>query len=336
MKSSILPLSAVPRDSVRAYLRGRGLSDERIAWKYYDEAFNRGRERGYVSCRDGRVQGFIGTIPCTVATAAGERPMVWTCDWSVEDPRRSPGIGILLLKHVYKCHEHAAAVGGSDDTRAALPRLVPTFEDAAAFLHLPLRSGALIEKLEQRIAWLPRLSRTPLGALPLPRRRQSKGAAAVFREGVAAEMGELLSQPPPDGSCAPLYGADYLDWQVGRCPGLAAFSCIVGSGAETAGALVWTGGDARHWRMALAARPGAAAQLDPLLRAVAERVAGQSGILLSTIVAGRDAETLGALRRMRFLEGSQRWPLYLSFPAIACDGGFSRLSYLDTDLAGFF
>jgi hypothetical protein len=335
MKSSILPLSAVPREAICAYLLGRGLSEERVGWKYYDDAFNRGRERGYASLRDGRVQGFIGVIPCTVATPAGERPMVWTCDWSIEDPRRSPGIGILLLKHVYKCHDHAAAVGGSDDTRAALPRLVATFEGAAAFLHLPLRSGALIEKLEQRVGWMPRLSRTALGRLPLPRRRPKDGAA-VFREGVAQEIGALLSLAPADGSCAPLYDAGYLDWQVGRCPGITSFSCLVGTGAEAAGALVWTGGDRRHWRMALRAAPRGAAQLDAVVRAVAERVALEGGVLLSAMVARRDAELIAALRRLRFLEGSQRWPLYLSFPHGACDEGFSRLSYLDTDLAGHF
>jgi hypothetical protein len=336
MKASILPLGAVPRDRVRDYLLARGLSAPLIDWKYYDAAFNRGRERGYVSWRDGRVQGFIGLIPCSVATSAGERPMVWTCDWSVEDPRRSPGIGILLLKHVYKCHDHAAAVGGSADTRAALPRLVPTYEGAAAFLHLPLRSSALIEKLEQRLGCKPRLSRSALGALPLPRRRPGADAAVRFRDGVAPEIGEMLSRPPAEGLCTPLYDAGYLDWQVGRCPGLKSFSCLAGSGGDVAGALAWTGGDRRHWRMAMAATPGGEGPVEPLLRAVAARAAAEGGSLLSTIVAAGDAWLVAALRRMRFLEGSQRWPLYLSFPEGACDGGFSRLSYLDTDLAGLF
>ncbi len=55
IRKSFVPLSSVPRPAVLDYLERRGESRVIMEWKYFDEAFNRGRERGYVWLRDGNV-----------------------------------------------------------------------------------------------------------------------------------------------------------------------------------------------------------------------------------------------------------------------------------------
>ena len=90
MKSSIVPLDPTLSKGVTEYLvgggLGRGLTAEEVRWKYFDQNFNMGRHRGFAWLKEGRVRGFIGCIPATRTTPVGDREMIWTCDWSVEDP----------------------------------------------------------------------------------------------------------------------------------------------------------------------------------------------------------------------------------------------------------
>ena len=70
LQRSIIPLSEVPRARVEDYLYastrqfrrlGRDRGGAVIGWKYYDEAFNRGRNRGFAWVKDGRVR-ILGTL----------------------------------------------------------------------------------------------------------------------------------------------------------------------------------------------------------------------------------------------------------------------------------
>ena len=99
MDDAILPLHVVPKQQVTEYLGRRGMASEVVEWKYFDENFNRGRERGYVWMRDGGVQGFIGVIPWSVRRGDERLEMVWGCDWSVADPNISKGMGLVLATH---------------------------------------------------------------------------------------------------------------------------------------------------------------------------------------------------------------------------------------------
>lgn len=337
MTSSIFPLSEVPQDLVIDFL-AQAASHERIVWKYFDAAFNRGRERGFVWYSKGVVKGFIGVIPCTLATPHGDRDMVWTCDWSIEEPKKNPGLGILLLKKVQASYELVAGLGGSEDTHATAPRIVTrTIPDAAAFLHLPLRLSGVLEKIEGRFPVLPRLSRSPLGAVLFPRRRRRNAAEAIVEDGVSPAVAPVFDRPAT-GACRPRYDHAYLDWQVGRCPGIRSLSCYVnGDGAPRVGAIAWCRtADPRSWRAAFRYAPGDESQLDAVVAAMASAVTREGGALLSTIVSRLDRGEMALLRRNGFVEGSQRWPLYLSGETDACEGGFAGLSYLDTDLATFF
>ena len=334
MKSSIFPLSDVPRDEVAAYLQARGLSAAVIAWKYYDEGFNRGRNRAFVWRSKERVKGFIGLIPCTLSTPAGDREMVWTCDWSLADPQRSPGMGILMLKKVHAEYGFVGGVGGTDDTHASVPRMnTRSIESTAITMHRPLRVGALLERAERRLRWLPRLSGGFVGALRLPRPRGG-GVAVEVVSGVDAGLAALFDAPRP-GPCRPRYDHAYLDWQVGRRPGVRSMSLIARKGgAPVAGALLWAcGHQPKHWRAAFRSVPGAGNALRAVVAMAAERAAGEGGILLSAMLSHLDGETLAALRAARFLEGSERQPLYITWEDGTAEEGFADLSYLDTDLA---
>lgn len=338
MKSSILPMSSVPAELVRDYLQGLGLTADIADWKYFDREFNRGRERGYVWFSRERVRGFIGVIPVTVATPAGDRDMVWTCDWSVEEWDRNPGVGVRLLRKVQDLYGFVGGVGGSDHTHSILPRMQTcTVSGAAVFLHLPLRAGALFEKLEERFSFLPKLSRTPLGGVPLLRRKPAKKVgAATFQDGVSPSLALLFDQPAA-GLCRVRHGLSFLEWQIGRCPGIRSMSCLaVEGGGPAAGALLWSPLDKPgYWRVVLRSLPGADELLETVLTQVVERLTAERATLVSTLVSYLDRSALDLLTRSGFVEGSQRWPLYIperDEPG-SCQEGFCQMSYLDSDLA---
>lgn len=333
---SIVPLSSIAPDLLVTYLAGKGFSPVHTRWKYFDEAFAKGRERGFVWLNKDRVRGFIGMIPVTLATTVGDRDMVWTCDWSLEDPDRSPGIGVKLLGRVRNDYPFVGGVGGSDDTHSIVPLMnTRTVEGASVFLHRPLRLSALMEKAEERLAFFPKLSRTALGKVRLPRRAGNAGTTIV--EGVAPAMGTLFDRAD-DGQCRVRYAQSHLEWYVGRCPHVRVLSCLQGdAAAPDAGALLWRHrDDPSRWRAAYRNLPGA--KLDAVLAAAAEHAVSEGGAVVSSIVSSLDDGQIATMKTAGYLEGSVRWPLYIpqgDGPGW-CQGGLSAMSYLDTDLACSF
>lgn len=340
MRSSFLPLSSVPADLARDFLLRRGFPAEIIEWKYFDESFNRGRERALVWLNKDRVKGFIGIIPLRAGIAGQEKDMVWTCDWWVEEPEKSPGIGVMLLKKVHARYDHVGGVGGSDFTHAILPRMSSHMAaDAAIFLHLPLKLGYLLEKAESKLPRLPKLSRTFIGNAPLRRSSGKEPPSVTVTEGVAKAIEPLFAAPTGE-PWQPLYDHAHLDWLLGRCPGMTSFSCFLGDErSPDAGALFWSASrDPRYWRVALRARPGGFHQLDPVLSAVIRTVRAEKAAALSTIISHLDRGMLPFLRKRGFLRGPVQWPLYLfsSDRAGTPIPDLANLSYLDTDLATSF
>ncbi len=338
MKSSIIPLSEVLPEQVYRYFERQGFSRETVRWKYFDEEFNGGRERGYAWLTKDGVKGFIGMIPATVATPAGDRPMVWTCDWAVDNPQTSPGIGMRLIAKVHKNYDFVAGVGGSEFTHAIIPRMdTLTVPDAAVFLHLPLRLGTLLKKLEARVGFLPRLSRTPLRNLPLPRKKIRGRGSARIADGVAGSLAGLFDAPA-SGHCRVRYDQAFLEW-VGRSPGLRALSCYSSETKPSAAALFWCSrNDPRVWRIAFRSEPGARDHLQSVLSDAAQRVFEEGGAILSAIVSHLDTSELELLKENGFVEGSVRWPLYIPAKAEPSPRieDLAQLSYLDTDLAAHF
>lgn len=337
MRSSIVPLRSVSPELALVYLRQQGLTPEVATWKYFDEAFNRGAERGYVWLSKERVKGFIGIIPAKLATPTGDRDMVWTCDWSVEEWDTNPGIGIKLLKKVQSTYGFVGGVGGSDYTLALVPRMeTRTVKGAAVTLRLPLRFGPLLEAAERRIPYLPKLSRTGLKSIRLPRRGRAPNLQnATFRKGASRALAPLFDRPAT-GVCHVRHEQTYLDW-IARHPGTKAFSCLVGDdGAPAAGAFLWSRPDQPgSWRAVFRSAPEADDALRSAIVQVSGKLSADGASLLSTMVSHTDAAALALLGNHGFVEVGQRWPLLIperDEPG-SCQEGFTQMSYLDTDFA---
>jgi len=340
--ATIRPLSCVSRDQVERYLVARGSRPDMIAWKYFDGAFNRGRERGLVWLHRGDVRGFIGLIPFRLYDGQATRDAVWTCDWSLEDPRRSPGMGIRLLRAAIDRSPLVMSLGGNELTRALLPRIAAqTIEAAGAVFILPLRLGYVLEKIDGRIArrvrGVPALAGTPLALLPLPS-RSGGGENATIEPGISRKLEPMLAQREENCSSA-AYDFEHLDWQCGRCPEIEAWTCLAPTTApgERSGAVVFRRRSApSHWRMVWWLESGAGPHAIAVLRGARTFVHERSGLSLSVMISASDEQKATLLRAQGFHRERGGHPLYVS--ASDHSAPFTPLrevrgiSYLDTDL----
>jgi len=340
--ATIVPLSEAPRPSVERYLAARGARSEMIAWKYFDARFNRGRNRALVWMQGDDVRGFIGLIPFTLRDGESVRDATWTCDWSIDDPRKSPGMGIVLLRAAIGAARFAMSLGGNELTRSLLPRIAAqTIADAGAVYVLPLRLGYVLEKvdrrLQARVPGAPAFARTVLGSLPLPAMRRTD-AGIDIQPGVAPRLEHALARHPQP-TPAPAYDLEYVQWQCGRCPEIDSWTVLDGRDvAAAAAAVVFRARCAPgHWRMvwwepaAGAAAPGA-----KVLRAASAFAYAQGARSLSAIVSRADERAASRLRAEGFMLQRGGQPLYVNPSDRTAFVPFDRvgsLSYLDTDLA---
>ncbi|GAA4008843.1 hypothetical protein [Sphingomonas humi] len=331
---AILPLSQVDPDLVHAFFARLGKDRAHIAWKYFDPDFAKDKERGIVWLNKGEVRGFIGLIPARLQSAGDTSDFFWTCDWLLQDPKRSPGVGVRLLAEARKLFPQVGNVGGSDDTHAILPALATTLtvDDAALFYHRPLRTSALLERVEERLGFLPRLSRGIVGRIALATTTIPSEVHIV--PCVAPDLEPLFAAPSATG-CTVLYSQEHLDWLLGRCPDIVTTSLLLGEqGKWRAAALVWRNRDDRQrWRVVY--RASISADLAILARAVAGHCLAEGGTLVTTIIAAHDRGPAQTLKKAGYLRGSVPWPLYLNKvdSLSSCSAGFTGMSYLDTDLA---
>ena len=141
----VKPFSQLPRDAVSDYLiRQCGLTAELVQWKYFESHSAPNRERGF-ACFDGnRVSGTLGLIPFRVSIGGTQFDTAWSCDWSSDASVGGLG-GILLMKHMLASYPLVFSLGGSEHTRAIMPRFSQIAAlDAGLELHKPLRLGGLI------------------------------------------------------------------------------------------------------------------------------------------------------------------------------------------------
>jgi len=340
--ATIVPLSEAPRTSVERYLAARGASPGMIAWKYFDARFNRGRNRALVWVQGGDVRGFIGLIPFGLRDRDGVRDATWTCDWSVDDARRSPGMGIVLLRAAIEASRCAMSLGGNELTRSLLPRIAAqTIADAGAVYVLPLRLGYLLEKVDRRVKArvpaAPALARTVLGSLPLPGTRKAD-AGIDIQPGVVPLLEHALARRPQPMP-APAYDLEYAQWQCGRCPEIESWTCLdARDAAASAAALVFRARCAPgHWRMVWwEPAAGGEAAGNQVLRAATALAHAQGARSLSAIVSRADARAASRLRAEGFTLQRGGHPLYVNPSDRAAFVPFEQvgaLSYLDTDLA---
>lgn len=335
-----MPISQAPRDAVERYLVAQGNSPAVVAWKYFDDGFNRGRERGMVWLQEGVVRGFIGLIPFELRAGEMRIPAVWSCDWSLEAPDRTPGMGILLLKAAVESAGLLVTFNGNENTDAILPRLASrTVADAGVRFLLPLRTGYYVGRAAARLPALA-AARVPLGWVPLPAALRRPAAPVAVERGVSRALGPILDADGDGSTVRPSYGLDYLEWQCGRCPEIEAWTCCVtagGSGsAVRAAVLVWRSARAgADWKMALWGAGDAEAARAAVV--AGSRVAARHGAeSVTATVARADAAAVALLGAAGFRRSRNPVALYFSEgrgAARAPSGAVGGLSALDTDMA---
>jgi hypothetical protein len=338
MLASFAPLSAVPPEAAKRYLVSHETPQEIVDWKYFDERFNCGRERGYAWFVDGKVLGFIGLIPFDLDRGGATEPAAWTCDWSVADPKSSGAMGLLLLKYAYRSFGGPVFnLGGNQYSRRVFSRIAAhTFADAGVTLYAPLRGGAILRALRRRIPQIPASGLGALNRVPLWRNRRRPALAARFDPGVSRAIAPLLVA---GGGWRPRYDFEYVDWQIGRCPALLSATCYAPADSPQAAAALWrTRQDPGLWRAAIWAHPDAREAADSVAAAALEHAYENQGEVLSILVSRLDRELAGILRRRGFFTRRPRRPLDAILNAKGNEPfeELHGLSFLDTDLAHRF
>jgi hypothetical protein len=331
---SFRPLSEIPREDVDRYLQAQGHLTTTIAWKYFDDAFNVGRERGLVWMHKDTVSGFLGVLPFPLGIGGVRHDAVWSFDWSLAAPKGAPGMGVMLLRDAINRWEVIHSLGGNANTTSLLPRIAQFVdEDAAMTVMRPLRSGYWLDRARQRFpsAPMPRL----LDGLPVPLRHAS-GVRIV--DGVSADLTPLLDaelRKTAGGKPArPAYDMAYLEWLIGRCPLLESWTAMASAG--DAGAIMWRLRELPNveWRVALWNLPGATRSAGTVLDGCAVYARAAGGTHLAAMVAMNDDERRNTLATAGFSPRRGRHPLYISTKSASQPhGAMTALSYLDTDMA---
>lgn len=345
MSSSIVPSSQVPRDEVTAYLVGQGHAPEIVAWKYFDEAFNEGRNRGWAWLKDGRVAGFIGFLPFEIGRGSQRIGARWLCDWSIEDFAAHRGAGVRLFKRALQDGLHFV-LGGNANSLAPMEKMASRTRHAADIeMRLFLRAGAVLERLGSRVPGVSALSRGPLGKMVLPRPRKAASretsVEVLVEPGVAPALSELLESPGVEFSA--VYDHKYLSWQIGRCPTLNSWTIAAADNTYLphAGAVLWhPKASARVWRAALWLSPFVTSKPQQqaaraVLEAAIAHVLAHGGSELSILASRSDASTLGILRACGFAATKAARPLFVfdgPQPGIDFDD-LHGLSFLSADLS---
>ena len=180
-------------------------------------------------------------------------------------------------------------------TLKLIPRMSEKNLDAGPVFQIPLRLGAILDRVGRGLG-IPGLERVP-GLAALPLRRMPRPAEAVRTEpGVAAAAAPLFEGEGIEG-WHPVYDFEYLDWQIGRCPVLESATCFTPSVAPQAAALFWRQRSSGfRWRMALAAAPGARGPLMAVLSEAVRQIGARKGSVISVLVSQLDADMIEALR----------------------------------------
>jgi hypothetical protein len=334
MAWALAPMNAISPEMLREYFVRTGMPAAVVEWRYFDERFNRGRNRGYVWHRDGRVEGAIGLVPCTLARGGQSWPMDWSCDWGLARPDKMPGFGVRLLNEAIANCEHLITVGGNENTRKLLPRIAAhTVLDAGVQVALPLRVGAV------RTA-LTRTRRLPIPAWfdSLPMKwlsRPPSGTQVRTEAGVARCITPLLALSR-DGQWHPRYDYEYVDWQVGRSPVLSVWTAYAPADREPDAAVVfWRLKDSSHaWRLATWWRAGATDLLKSALKESIWQIYQQGAHWTAALASHNDVELIAILGSLGFYRRRATKPLFICLgPRSQPVTDLAGLSFLDTDFA---
>ncbi len=335
VSKSILPLTEIPRPYVTELFRGRDLAVTQ--WKYFDDEFNRSRNRGFAWMQHGKVRGFVGIIPATIARDGESMQFAWTCDWLVADPSSAPGMGVILLRHAVAAMDLAATLGGNANTQRLLPRMADqVLPSAARYFWRPLRASALFYLVSSRVRALEGLRLGGrAGALRLPWRLRRPSNQPRVAAGVASALENLL-ESHSSHEWAVRYDLAHLKWSVERCPGLVSSTCYVPDGSSAiAASVLWHAehNRLRHVRFAHWSKPGEEQAAHDVITESIRRAKAAGAALISTVVSAADTERISVLRGAGFLPRRAALPLYLSGPTWPSLDRLGGLDYFASDFA---
>jgi len=129
MPSEILPTTPADMPAVAAFLAdvyqsgpdALFVQPAMLRWKYYEPHPAWAGSRSYVMKEAQRIVAHGCACPVTFLVPGGEVRGTTVNDWAAE--RVSPGAGVLLMRKIGALVEFLMAVGGSEQTRAILPRI---------------------------------------------------------------------------------------------------------------------------------------------------------------------------------------------------------------------
>lgn len=154
--------------------------------------------------------------------------------------------------------------------------------------------------------------------------------------GVSRSIGTLL-ELSDDTHWQAVYDWEYVDWQIGRCPQLVAWTCYIpDQPTARAAAVFWRRKDSlSYWRMALWARPDTSDDLTAVVRAAVRQIYDLSGFCISVVVSRLDDNHIHILEDNGFslLQEQRALFLFLRGSDREIVEEFGHLSYLANDLA---
>ena len=325
---------------MRDYLIKQGHQPAIIDWKYFDGAFNRGRERGFAAILDGRLVSFLGLIPFTARQDGKPVEAAWSCDW-YKDPEISGPVGLMLIRQSMGAYPLTYSLGGSDMTRAIMGRLAHLTVPAAGIeLYRPLRVGGAFQMLEKATGRAQFSSLSFLNHVPLPTALRLRNRRPEISSTLPDGLERLFSPGPAAGGDLPWYDLPYLQWLLERCPALTGGVCVTRTGDQiTAAVLFWRPAhDRRWWRICpLPDRRSPELSVSDLIAALHRTLAyirKEGGWLVSLLASHLDETNLHLARRYGFIKSKTRRTFYvLTRDANALPAEPRVFSYLDTDYA---
>jgi hypothetical protein len=338
MASIIRPLSSIDPQPIKEYLVSFGIPEAVVDWKYFDQSFNRGQERGFVSLSEGRVRGFIGLIPFRIVHNRREFSVAWSCDWSLDRRAQTGLAGLMLVRECLRPYDFVLSSGGNEKTRRIFSQIAPiSIPGAGITLHAPIRVGCFLHVLQEKLGDQITSSLDRLRQVPLRRGRTALSSDRVTIEpGLSAVLHPLLEKSNIVDGC-PLYDFEYLHWQIGRCPVLDSYTVYLkGKGDVRTAVLLWCSATSRDfWRMAVLSMDPNPADLDSLVAMSLSFVQSEGGVALSVGASRHETKFIAVMRAHGFIVSPRRRPLYI----LGGSRGASlipeprQLGFLDTDWA---
>ncbi|KAA1193387.1 GNAT family N-acetyltransferase [Pseudohalioglobus sediminis] len=341
MGTQIKPLVSVHQEALVSFLeQQQGAPATHTRWKYFDEAFNSGRPRGYVALQDDIIVGMLGLIPFQHSVNGELVDTAWTCDWFVDAEKASGATGIALLKAVTSSYNAVYHTGGGDVTKRLFGRLATVSQDdAIQEYRIALRAGYLLKRAAQRQPWLGHLPLNLARNIPLVSKRSEQSSSAACSASLTETVLETFAECRYASQFHPAYDTQHVEWFC-RNPDIVFHSCHV---ANNASALLWhpradyPRQAESEWRLALFSQGGSSDDLLSVLRDVIDFALRHKADSVKVLASSQEQVLCQALDQAGFSK-TRHLPFFAFYQDTASmpHESMSGLSYLDADNATLY